>query len=99
MSPDLHAKSIVIDGLIISDFGRPMFEDMRRGGLTAVNCTCCVWEGRKLLRQFKPRFLETLAVALAVYPEAQVSEANDGMVLYPSPPAIPKPDGRRLGLL
>ena len=55
--------------------------------------------GFKLLRQFKPRFLETLTVALAVYPEAQVSEANDGIVLYPSPPAVPKPEGRRLGLL
>jgi membrane dipeptidase len=45
MSSQLHEKSIVIDGLIISDFGREIFEDMRRGGLTAANCTCCVWEG------------------------------------------------------
>ncbi len=41
----LHEKSIVIDGLIISNFGRSVFEDMRKGGLTAANCTCCVWEG------------------------------------------------------
>ena len=40
----LHADSIIIDGLIISNFGRDVFEDMRRGGLTAANCTCCVWE-------------------------------------------------------
>lgn len=45
MSTDLHSKSIVIDGLIISDFNRAIFEDMRKGGLTAANCTCCVWEG------------------------------------------------------
>jgi membrane dipeptidase len=45
MSSQLHEKSIVIDGLIISDFGREIFEDMRKGGLTAANCTCCVWEG------------------------------------------------------
>lgn len=45
MSSDLHERSLVLDGLIISDFGRPVFEDMRRGGLTAANCTCCVWEG------------------------------------------------------
>ena len=50
MSPDLHAESIVIDGLIISDFGRPVFEDMRRGGLTAANCTCCIWEDFTVLR-------------------------------------------------
>lgn len=39
-----HDDLIVIDGLIVSDFGRAVFEDMRRGGLTAANCTCCVWE-------------------------------------------------------
>lgn len=40
----LHDSLVVIDGLIISDFSRPVFEDMRKGGLTAANCTCCVWE-------------------------------------------------------
>src|ERR1700739_5005050 len=45
MASNPHATSIVIDGLIISNFGRPVFEDMRKGGLTAGNCTCCVWDG------------------------------------------------------
>lgn len=40
----LHERSIVIDGLIISNWDRSVFEDMRRGGLTAANCTCSVWE-------------------------------------------------------
>jgi len=35
---------IVIDGLIVSRWSRGLFEDMRRGGLTAANCTCAVWE-------------------------------------------------------
>ena len=43
MSP-LHRNSLVIDGLNISKFERSVFEDMRRGGLTAVNCTVSVWE-------------------------------------------------------
>ncbi len=43
MSP-LHGKIISIDGLIVSKFGKAVFEDMRAGGLTAANCTCCVWE-------------------------------------------------------
>ena len=42
---NLHADMIVIDGLIISRWSRAVFEDMRRGGLTAANCTCSVWEG------------------------------------------------------
>jgi membrane dipeptidase len=41
---DLHQRSIVIDGLIVSNFDRSVFEDMRRGGITAANCTCCIWE-------------------------------------------------------
>jgi membrane dipeptidase len=40
----LHDQLIVVDGLIISSFSRAVFEDMRRGGLTAANCTCSVWE-------------------------------------------------------
>ena len=46
MNP-LHAESIVIDGLIISKWNRPVFEDMRRGGLTAANCTVSVWDDFK----------------------------------------------------
>lgn len=40
----LHQKSIVIDGLIISKWDRAVFEDMRKGGLSAANCTVSVWE-------------------------------------------------------
>ena len=42
---DLHDRLIVIDGLIISDWSREVFEDMRKGGITAANCTVSVWEG------------------------------------------------------
>ena len=41
----LHDDAIVIDGLIIAKWGRDLLEDMRRGGLTAANCTVSVWEG------------------------------------------------------
>jgi len=40
----LHEESIVIDGLNISKFERSVFEDMRKGGVTAVNCTVSVWD-------------------------------------------------------
>lgn len=45
MNQDLHASALVIDGLNISRFGPQVFADMRKGGLTAANCTCSVWEG------------------------------------------------------
>ena len=43
----LHTQSLVIDGLIISKWDRGVFEDMRKGGLTAANCTVSVWDGFK----------------------------------------------------
>lgn len=44
---NLHQESIVIDGLIISKWDRSVFEDMRRGGLSAANCTVSVWDDFK----------------------------------------------------
>ena len=41
----LHNDAIIIDGLIIAKWDRALFEDMRRGGLSAANCTVSVWEG------------------------------------------------------
>ena len=41
---ELHQDSIIIDGLVIAKWGRDLFEDMRKGGLTAANCTVSVWE-------------------------------------------------------
>jgi membrane dipeptidase len=44
LTPTLHQRATIIDGLVISKFDRSVFEDMRRGGLTAANCTCSIWE-------------------------------------------------------
>ena len=44
MANDFH-DAIFIDGLNISNFSRKIFEDMLKGGITAANCTCCVWDG------------------------------------------------------
>jgi membrane dipeptidase len=79
MASNLHETSIVIDGLIISDFGRSVFEDMRRGGLTAANCTCCVWEGftetmRNVMR-WKAWFSEHGDILKQVYTTADVLKA------------------------
>jgi hypothetical protein len=41
----IHDSLIVIDGLVISKWSREVFADMRKGGLTAANCTCSIWEG------------------------------------------------------
>lgn len=51
-----------------------------------------------MVRQIKPTFLEALSLALAVYPEARVDADKQGVVLHPSPPAVPKAEARRLGI-
>jgi len=80
MASQLHERSLVVDGLIISDFGRPVFEDMRRGGLTAANCTCCVWEGftetmRNVMR-WKAWFREHSDLITQVYTAADIEQAK-----------------------
>ncbi len=54
--------------------------------------------GFRLVRQIKPTFLDALNLALAVYPEARVDADKEGIVLHPSPPAVPKAEARQLGL-
>jgi membrane dipeptidase len=81
MPSDLHDRSIVIDGLIISDFGRPVFEDMRKGGLTAANCTCCVWENftetmRNVMR-WKAYFREHADLITQIYTAADIQAAKE----------------------
>ena len=41
---NLHDDLIVFDGLNISDWRQAVFEDMGRGGVTDVNCTCSIRE-------------------------------------------------------
>ena len=89
MAADLHSKSIVIDGLIISDFNRAIFEDMRKGGLTAANCTCCVWEGftetmRNVMR-WKTMLRENSDLITQVYTTEDIktakAEGKTGIIL------------------
>jgi hypothetical protein len=46
--------------------------------------------GFKRLRAFRAQFLESLDLALAVYPDAKVTVDEHGVVLRPSRPAITK---------
>jgi membrane dipeptidase len=43
----LHQDALIIDGLIISKWDRSVFEDMKKGGISAANCTVSVWEDFK----------------------------------------------------
>lgn len=54
--------------------------------------------GFKAVRQLKPTFRDALTLALAVYPEARVDLDQAGVVLHPSPPAVPRAEAKRIGL-
>lgn len=89
MSTDLHTHSIVVDGLIISNFTREVFEDMRRGGLTAANCTCCIWEGftetMRNVARWKTLLRENADLLIQVFTTADIerakSEGKTGIIL------------------
>lgn len=77
---ELHASAIVIDGLEICNWNRSVFEDMRRGGLTAVNCTCVVWEGFRdamdRVAQWKRWFRENDDILLQVFTTEDIQRAK-----------------------
>ena len=77
---DLHRDAIVIDGLEICNWSRSIFEDMRKGGLTAVNCTCSVWEGIRgsldNIAQWKQWFRENDDILLQVFTTDDIRRAK-----------------------
>ena len=76
----LHDNAIIIDGLEICNWSRTVFEDMRRGGLTAVNCTCAAWEGFRAtmdnVAQWKGWFREHDDILLQVFTTADIKRAK-----------------------
>jgi hypothetical protein len=54
--------------------------------------------GFALVKHMKPKFLEALKMALAVYPEARVDVTETGLTLIPSAPAVPRAEARRIGI-
>jgi membrane dipeptidase len=81
MTPaELHRDLTVFDGLIVAKFGREVFEDMRRGGLTAANCTCCIWEGFRdtmtNVARWKGWFREHSDLILQVHSTADIARAK-----------------------
>ena len=77
----LHQNSIIIDGLIIAKWGRELFEDMARGGLTAANCTVSVWEGFQAtmdnIVEFNQFFTENADLIRPVHTTADIFTAKE----------------------
>ncbi|MBV9785211.1 MAG: dipeptidase [Acidisphaera sp.] len=72
---------LIVDGLVVSRWDRTTFEAMQRGGLTAANCTCSVWEGlEETLRniaQWKRMFIEHADLITPVHDVGDIPRARD----------------------
>ena len=85
----LHHDSIVIDGLVISNWSRDVFEQMHRGGLTAANCTCSIWDGfndtMANIARWKKDLAENADILTQVHSAADIrnakAENKDGIIL------------------
>jgi len=78
--PKIHDDAIIIDGLQINRWSRDVFDDMRRGGLTAVNCTVAAWEDFRgtmdNIAQFKRWFREHHDVIVQVFTTEDIRRAK-----------------------
>ena len=76
----LHDTLTVIDGLVVSKWSRAVFTDMRKGGLTAANCTCSIWEGfadtMRNVAQWKRWFADNADLITPVRTAADVGRAK-----------------------
>jgi hypothetical protein len=52
----------------------------------------------KAAHQLKPTFRDALILAPAVYPEDKVDLDAAGVTLHPSPQAVQRAEGKRIGL-
>src|SRR5690348_2195498 len=76
----IHDSLTVIDGLVVSKWSRAVFTDMRRGGLTAANCTCSIWEGfvdtMRNIAQWKRWFTDNAHLITPVRTTAEIRSAK-----------------------
>ncbi len=78
--PSNLGDAVRIDGLVIARFSRAVFEDMHKGGITAANCTCCVWHDFRAtmanVAQWKHWFQEHSDLITQVHSAADIRRAK-----------------------
>ena len=70
----------VVDGLVVSRWSRSLFENMSRGGLTAVNCSCSIWEDFRgsmiRLAEYKALLRANSDLVMQVYTTEDIRKAK-----------------------
>jgi membrane dipeptidase len=76
----VHREMIVIDALVVSNWSRDFFEDLRTGGISAINATVAIWENfketAKLLVEWDYRFEEYKDLIMRVNEPADIRKAK-----------------------
>ena len=76
----LHEDSLVVDGLVVGAWTRETFEALRRGGVDAANCTCCIWEDFattiREVAEWQVRFREHADIIRPVHEVADLGRAK-----------------------
>jgi len=76
----LHDSLIVVDGLVISNFGPEIFRHMQQGGITAANCTCSIWDNFRQtmdnIARWKSWFRDHPDIIRQVYTVADIRKAK-----------------------
>ncbi len=76
----LHQNAIFFDGLNCCNWDREIFEDMRKGGITAINCAALVWEnlegGLRYVLDWKQRIRDHADLLRPVHSVADIHAAK-----------------------
>jgi membrane dipeptidase len=87
--PERYDDAILIDGLVVANFSRAVFEDMHKAGLAAANCTCSVWHDFRAtmanIARWKRWLAENADILTQVHQAADIprakSEGRVGIIL------------------
>jgi membrane dipeptidase len=81
MDDTLHRASILIDGLVVSKWSPKVYANMQRGGLTAANCTVCVWENFRdtmlNIARFKRAIADHPDILMQAHSAADIRKAKE----------------------
>jgi membrane dipeptidase len=76
------AAPLLFDGLVISRWGRPLWEELRASGIDAVHATAAVWEGTeatiKNLERFAREFVDNADLIVQARTAQDIRDAHAG---------------------
>lgn len=80
MPRSLHDDALIVDSLMVSNWGPEVFRSIRKGGVTAMNATCAVWENFREtmdnIAQWHQWFAKNADLVMSVRSTADIAAAK-----------------------